>query len=123
VRHKSAVYSIFGLLFPRCPKFLGSLSEEQEATMEMHYQGKIRQRRAHASYDKDGNVEMYRDTTAWLTKDVTQEDLARECMDVADVFFFHAFIARHQARMFDACIDHLDLGSIVILIDYSMNYG
>jgi hypothetical protein len=107
----------FFCLLCSCPLF------RSPTPVTMHYEGKVKQRRAHASYNADGDAEMYRETTATLSKEVPQHELADHVAQVAVSFFTHSWIAHHQAMMFDKCIDGLPPDSICVLLDFSMNYS
>ena len=110
--------SPFLLPSPSCPKFV-----DDEAQVVHHYEGEVPQKRAHAAFTEDGSIDNSRGTTATLTKLVSQRELAGLAVVRTEAFFIHSWIANHQARKFDECIDKLPVDTIAILIDYSMNYS
>ena len=38
-------------------------------------------------------------------------------------FYVHTYVAHEQAAAFDKCINELPNGALLILTDFSMNYG
>ena len=101
----------------RCP-----LTTSHKAVNE-HFEDKVQQRRAHPSYNQNGDVENFRETTATLQRETTQKTLITNKMVLAVAFFSHAWTAKHQAEMFDDFVRDMPKNSVCVLLDFSMNYA
>ena len=108
------------LQFARCPLF----KDESRDNFRRRVFGKVKQRRAHPKHRADGTVEHYREVQAILETEATAKEILHDSLPLISAsFFYHRFVAHHQASMFDRCIDNLPLNSIAILLDFSMNYS
>ena len=83
----------------------------------------VRQQRAHASYSIDGDANTERDVKTVVTTTSPLPEWRGRMLRDFSAFIEHAFIAREQADTFDKQIDELVPGVLLILADYSMNYG
>lgn len=105
-----------GLNFAQCPLF------QSDTCQNRRYYGTVTQRRAHVSYTKDGKLVTHREVKCVKHEEVSQRDLSNSFMKISSFFYFHSWVAAHQAKQFDSCIDNLPLDSLVVLLDFSMNY-
>ena len=101
----------------RCPLF------SSDSYASEHFQGVVQQLRAHPSYNKDGEVEHFRETTATLQRDTTQKKLVSNKLVIAMAFFSHNWTAKHQAEMCDEYVRNMHRNSICVIIDFSMSYA
>ena len=102
--------------FANCP--LG-----QDGEMQFREYRQTLQQRARPSYSKDGEMLTSRTVKSLVSDSEPRGNWKKRAWGICSRFFGHAFVAHYQADAFDAMIDNLPLGGILILADYSMNYS
>lgn len=104
-----------GLGFAECPRF-----QAVDVEVKRRYHATIEQKKVRVTVDIHGNRSDTKTITAVETETCTHADLMSTLSLESPAFFEHAWVAHHQAEMFDHCVDNLPMNSIAILLDFSM---
>jgi hypothetical protein len=104
--------------FARCP-----LVGQADAEIDYRCYGEQEQKRAKARFSVDGEETTTRMVKMIVVETTTHDAFLRRLCELSDAFVEHNYIAHNQAASYDKCVDKVPWDSVVLLMDFSMNYG
>jgi hypothetical protein len=105
--------------FARCPL----VSAAADAEIDYRCYGEEEEKRARAKFSADGEAKTTRMVPMIVTETTTHEAFLRRLCELSDSFVQHNYVAHKQANSYDECVNKLPWGSVVLLMDFSMNWS